>query len=473
MINEEHSSMLSPLDQLMPRTYTRIFLVFALEYQDAAIEALRMGLQKTYAQLPFLKGYVYSKSNDKTELSIAWSNDNAAPEFSENLAPKDLTFETLAKDEAALPHFPSSLCPIGVAPNHSDPESKAPVFAASYSRIDGGLILAFGVHHFVMDGTGVEQLIRVIATATKSGREGIGLRLDQLEPLTRVSRLQVFEASHRSETEVPDWETLSQRHAEFSIITSSPEYPPTLPTFPKGISKIFRFSVAKLERAKEILNNLASPDTLTTNTILTALIWSVITRIRFSRLGLDINSQPNLGFAINGRKHLGADFFNDYPYFGNVNLFGRASINFADIHAASEILAQSPKQTGNISKLLPVTSAISAAISRVSPSHISEVIRLVQECPDTKKISQGWSSRNGPDLTLTSWANMELYECDFGEFIGQPQYVRVPYAEFDGLVIILPRQRKGGEGVIEAVVMLGENDMVTIEQDNVWQSWTT
>jgi hypothetical protein len=470
---KQHSSVLSPLDQYMPRTYTRIFLVFALEHHDAAIEALRLGLLKTYVQLPCLKGYVFSKSDDKNQLSIAWSDDDPAPEFLENWPSECLSFANLSKHEAALHHFQASLCPIGVAPDHSNPDSRAAVFAASYSRIDRGLILALGVHHFVMDGMGVGQLVRVIATATKLAREETGLVLDPLEPLTRVSKLQTFESSHRGEAEVPDWETLLQRHPEFSVIESSPKNTPIVPTFPKGTSKIFRFPVDRLDMAKEVLNNLASPDKFTTNTVLTAVIWSIITRIRFSRLGLDVNSQSNLGFAINGRKHLSDDFFRGYPYFGNVNLFGRASINYADIYAASQSPAFSTSaQTGDVDKLLPVTTAVSTAVARISPSHISEVIRIVQGCPDLKVISQGWRSRNGPDLTLTSWANMGLYECDFGDSLGEPQYVRVPYAEFDGLVIILPRRRKGHEAAIEAVVMLSEVDMATIERDIIWQSWT-
>jgi hypothetical protein len=473
----DYSSVLSPLDQLMPRTYTRVYIVFALNNHGAAVEALRLGLAGVYSKLPFLKGFVYSKPESKNQLSIAWSNNDPDPEFSEILAPDTLTFAALVKDGAALHHFHSSLCPVTVAPDHSTRDSKPAVFAASYSQIDGGLILALGVHHFVMDGTGVGELIRVIAECTCSGKNVIGLNLDPFEPLTRTAKLRNFAHSRLADKQLSSQGDVLQRHPEFTTPTTLPVQEPltVVPAVPKGTSKIFRFPVARILAAKKILSELVSSESLTTNTILTSLIWSVITRIRFSRLKPTAGTRPKLGFAINGRKHLGDDFLNGAPYFGNVNLFGLAIIDFADIKAASEcqaILGSASAQGDDLSSLLPVTTAISKAVARISPSHVSEVIQLVEDLPDVTKIAPGWNSRNGPDLTLTSWANMGVYECNFGDSLGQPEFVRIPYAEFDGLVIVLPR-RRSEEEKIEAVVMLCEEDMAAIESDDVWKSWTT
>jgi hypothetical protein len=63
-----------------------------------------------------------------------------------------MTYAALVKEAAPLHLFHSSLCPISVAPDHSTPESMAPVLAASYSRIHRGLIFTICVHHLVMDG---------------------------------------------------------------------------------------------------------------------------------------------------------------------------------------------------------------------------------------------------------------------------------------------------------------------------------
>jgi hypothetical protein len=67
----QYTSLLSPLDQFMPRTYTRVFLVFALENQDKAIEALRVGLAETCSRAPYLKGRVNIRADNRNQLGIA------------------------------------------------------------------------------------------------------------------------------------------------------------------------------------------------------------------------------------------------------------------------------------------------------------------------------------------------------------------------------------------------------------------
>jgi hypothetical protein len=286
-----------------------------------------------------------------------------------------------------------------------------------------------------------------------------------------------FERRIRQEVTPQPHSLLLQGHPEFEYLTSPtvPAGPPKTTT-PKGTSKIFRFSAAGLNFAKARLGSFINPENLTSNAIISALVWSVITCIRFSRFKISPTVRPKLGFAINGRKHLGDEFFGGAVYFGNVNLIGIATVDFADIcnaSASSSILDEHAEGARGLEKLVPVIDAITTAISRICDFHIAEVIQIIEAVSDVSLITQGWSSRNGPDLTSTSWANMGVYECDFGDEVGFPEVIRVPYAEFDGLVIILPRRRKVEDEVIEAVVMLGEEDMDALKRNNVWTLWTT
>jgi hypothetical protein len=225
---------------------------------------------------------------------------------------------------------------------------------------------------------------------------------------------------------------------------------------------------------------------LTVNNIISALAWSCITRIRASRTGPSFSAESKLGFAVNGRKHLGKDFVGEY-YLGNVNIFGHAVLKVSELEAAS--LYQYPNQggspyTADMDKLSRVISSIGSGISRISLAHIAEVIALVESSPNVGAIAPGWNAFIGPDLTITSWANLGVYECDFGGGLGSPDFVRVPYAEFDGLGIILPRCRqlpnernkdqdgKPKDEMIEIVVFLQQVDMEMLERDAVWKSWT-
>ena len=446
------------------------------------------GLRKTYLQAPYLKGNVYSETQESNRLCIEWSDDDQGPDLQEIDVPDDMpSYSTLKNERAPLHLFQARMCPVDVKPDHSTADSRAAVFAASFSRLDGGLIVCVCVHHNVMDGTGVGFLIGVLANNTRSDALNESSHIEPAEPLTRLTRLLGFAASTFGSHDILSRDDLVSRHPEFafpSTSSSSPSNAAVPKQTPKATSRIFAFPASRIDAAKSLLSSVMKPELLTTYNILSTLAWSCITRIRSLRVKASV-SRRKLGFAINGRKHLGKELL-DQPYLGNVNLFGLAILPDSGLDAASKCIyshQQGTPSVENLRELIPVICAVSSAVSRVSSSYIAEVISLVEATPNVLDISPGWSAWNGPDLTLTSWANLGLYECDFGDGIGRPEFVRVPYAEFDGLVIILPRCRaKGAERVesegqpkdemIEMVVMLSRDDMEALERDEVWRSWT-
>jgi hypothetical protein len=124
--------------------------------------------------------------------------------------------------------------------------------------------------------------------------------------------------------------------------------------------------------------------------------------------------------------------------------------------------------------LIPVIASISGAIARISATHIAEAALIVDKTADVTDILPGWDSRDALDLSMTSWANMPLYSCNFGQAVGVPEFVRVPFAKFDGLVTILPRRRTDAEEEkIDVVVFLRADDMEALENYGPWEWWTS
>ena len=174
-----------------------------------------------------------------------------------------------------------------------------------------------------------------------------------------------------------------------------------------------------------------------------------------------------MGFAVDGRRVLG---FSDWKpgYLGNVNLFGLAELPVAELQISTAI-ADDQGVLEIALNLQPAISAIAAATSRITASSIVEVLSLVEQSPIVSDIIPGWDAFFGPDLSVTSWANMGVYDLDFGAFLGKPDFLRVPAAKIDGLVIILPRRRREqlgenlsdvrDEEVIEVMVYLREDDL--------------
>jgi hypothetical protein len=134
------------------------------------------------------------------------------------------------------------------------------------------------------------------------------------------------------------------------------------------------------------------------------------------------------------------------------------------------------EDSGREEALACVVQAIGAAVSRVTPGFVGEVMELVERTPDHGSgLMPGWDAFHGMDVTVTSWANMGVYGVDFGEGVGRPCFMRVPRAETDGFVIVLPRRRgevvEVGEEGIEVVVAMHPEDMAALEGDAVWRSY--
>jgi trichothecene 3-O-acetyltransferase len=464
-----HDVLLSPLDQLMPRCYTRLFLLFGSPTPDLAISSFKMGWEKTCTQLSYLKGYVYQAENQRGRLAIAWSDDSPVPVISEKGHLK-LSYETVLLHGTSFSAFKDDLCPVRAVIDHSTSDRKAPVLAASVGELEGGIIICVAAHHNVMDGTGFGDLIDLIARNTNGNLAASATLPHPDEPLYRTARLRhVLEAGKTFQNQGMDTDIklLLTNHLEYTTT------PPSMPSqSPPCTSKLLTVSLPKVEAIKQALKG--SMPSLTTYTVVSSLLWSCITRVRCARAGGCKSPKSRLGMAVNGRQRLGASF-TDQKYLGNVNMYAIAELATNTITSSAATRDVAGTRIPN--DLIGVFQAVAESISsdRISSRHIMEVMTIIDQLEDVRGLFPGWNFHDGPDLAITSWANLNVYDADFGEKLGRPALVRVPYAEVDGLCIILPRRRhqhgRSGENVIEVVVMLRADDLAQLQEDEVWKTW--
>lgn len=467
------SAILSPLDQLMPPCYIRIFLVFETDNHEDGIQSLAQGLGKLTKLVPYIRGRVF-RAEEEDRWAIRCSDDDTDPELKEIILDTHKrmpSYSDLQKSNAPLHHFDNSLSPLPVVST----EREAPVFAASYTRLDGALLMCYCVHHNVMDGTGAAELAGIWAACARG--EDVDQRdVDPQEPFHRVARLDVARAE--LDNSVP-----TQGHTGVHARLARPRV--ALPS----IAKIVPFSAEKLIKTRAALERAraespsASTGPISTNTVLNAVIWSTVTRIRLTRLARDgqrdaagdltLPSSSRLSFAVDGRRRLGGDFCGRARFLGNVNV---NSVAEADLHALAAA-SQYVCTTGEVSagdalgELAGVVEAVSAAAARNTRSYIMDVVSRAQQASSAAQVALDWQISHDLDLTLTSWANQGFYEFDFGRGLGRPSFVRVPYMAADGLVIILPRRRGGSQERIEALVGLNVDDLQALESDEAWNSW--
>ena len=487
--NGSHTAYLSPLDQYMPRIYVTIYLIFDTPDPSAAVNTLQAGVKELGSRLPYLRGSISTPEDPRGRMAITWSSSDAP--LSLHPTPTSLgtnppPYQQLRAENAPLHYFANTfpaLIQTRTAANPGSPGS--PAFAASYTLLDSAVVLGIAAHHSLADGTGVLELIRVLAACTSHTPLPPSLSPLPDEPLHRHTLLHSALPSPKEEPPL-SFSTRLASLPEFCIL-SSPEVTTsqanaTDSSAPKGRAKLFTFSAARLETAREVLRAgeyHLDPAALSTNNILTAVIWACVSRARAARRGGgggwaesgSGSGRSKMGFAINGRRQLKGEV-STRPYAGNVNLFGVPEFTSEMLEG---IGAKCSATGGGAAALAQVVKSIWEAIRRVDAGHVADVVALMEQAGDfAGDVGPSWVRSNGPDLSVTSWANMDVYGCEFGEWLGRPVYMRVPDFVADGLVVVLPRDRTGREGKgegIEVVVVLCADDVRFLEGDEVWGSW--
>ena len=473
-----NTATLSPLDQLMPRTHITNFLVFESQSPEHALSRLQFGLRRVCANLPYLKGRIVHRANERNQLAIVWNDNDSEIKIQRMPTPEELPgFAGLDAERAPVHYFPLALIPVSPYADHSG--EGAPVFVASWTQLGGeggGFILGIGVHHNVVDGAGLSEIMRMWAESScTENLSASGKRLpDSAEPVRRHAWIR--ERSPFKDDETVGWtiEQLLQKHPEYTLLSklkpsaTSTEEPAAAPSAPAATSKIFTLSGTKLAELKRMLAaSNVPPSHLTVNNIVTSLIWSHITYARNCRTeGCLSASTSKFCCAVNGRNRMG-QYSEDKPYLGNVTLYAIAD---RSIDALSSTATNHTAEN-----LTPILTAIATAVGCVNAGHVAEVAGLVDRITDVTDVIPGVQAFGGPDLLLTSWATLGTYGLDFGESVGQPKYMRLPFVPVDGLVVVLPRRRERNPETqaehddIEIAIMIREDDMRVLSNNPAWQ----
>lgn len=479
--------MLSPIDQLMPRIYTKVFLVYETDEFEKAVTALNSGLAKACSHLPWLRGSVHKSSdrdNSRNRLWLSWSFADPPPAVVVTDTPESVpSFQTLSSDGAPLSVFEDGLAPVPTLISYEDPESRAPAVVIGATRIEGGLILCLCAHHVVMDGTGMGMFLKFLGNCIRdeSNDQDDGVPLNPAELHRRQHWL-------RDATAVPSasLDELLLRHPEYSLRSrSSPSSCITTLVSDQPVdcaAKIFSFSSAKLQEVTQALSRILPAKILTVNNVLGAALWLSITRIRLERMRHDgLEMEPNsliskLGFAVNARSKV-KPIMPNKSYIGNLTMLKVVEFPVPELETIAGS-TEANATTIDLSVIAPVITVIAAATSDVTATFVGDTVAFSDQVPDFEDIGPGWNSQHGLDVTYTSWANLGMYECDFGSSLGgKPRFVRIPYMPYiDGMVLALPRRRtmdpSGGKGAerIEVAMMLNERDMQAMEDDAILRS---
>lgn len=458
---------LTPLDSIMPRTYLQVLFAFPTHTSGVStsmIENLQQALDATSKQVPWLCGRVVpvtSASPARHALEIRYEANGRSPHL-RDMGSVPVSYKVLAAEGMPPAAIPSTVWPVNGMIDDNLHDAGAPAFAVGFFRFadDQGAGLTVCAHHNATDASGFAEIIRLwVSNMNPADCPCLYLEEERSSLLTQAL------STVSEDVQCKSLEALLEVHPEYSKV------PPRIPSeFAPCTSKLFTIPVARIEVIKQLVRSCTSTPP-TTNTIICAFIWTAITRVRMRRRPvLSLNDTTRLAMAVNGRKRMGQRFStSENPYLGNIVLYSLAQLPMSMSRPADSL-----QQQESVHNLAVVCDAISESISptKINSRHIAEVYNILSKVQGHQALFIGWDPFSGQDLTITSWADLALYELDFGPGLGRPDYVRIPPAAADGVCIVLPRKQGKTtdfeRNVIELMVMLRKDDMNALEQDANW-----
>ncbi|KAI9806926.1 MAG: hypothetical protein M1833_002584 [Piccolia ochrophora] len=394
---------LSPLDQIMPRVYSRLILAFpcsAGKISDSSLH-LRAGLDRLISEVEYFAGEVVPSDTGRGALEIRLRTPSIHLVWSE----KDLratdsgwthSYEGLRAAGMPLSKLEEGfLAPVSAFPMPGEP---APVMKVQCNSIVGGLLLCVCVHHSVMDGPSLATVLQRWADITRNETDS-GHTANSSDALLEGSlgRSPLIKG-------LPS----AKEHAEYEIPSLQLAPPPSTeasaaPALPPMAAATFVLSAKFLTELKgEVSSLLETQESwVSTNDAVSALMWRSITAARSSK-----------------SSSAGQDAQSAYGM------------------APEEI------NLGHSRTLAKLAMSIRNAVTSIDDAHIRSVIHLVNSLPDVSVVLPAFSPFLTQNMAITSWASLPVYDFNWGDSVGdtgKADFVRIPKAAFDGLCIILPQ----------------------------------
>lgn len=279
-------------------------------------------------------------------------------------------------------------------------------------------------HHQVADGEAASQFMEAWASACK------GL------PITPI--LHDRAALMPSDPPMPTFP-----HDEYKKPQPKPDTEAPSTTLPTLVRKKLHFDPEMLQRIK--LSAVKENDergfpTYTTFESLTGHLWRCVTRAR----GLTGDIETRSLVAANGRRRLSPSLPENY--FGNV-------IFHANPTTTVRRLLEEP--------LSYAAGLVHASIRRIDNDYMHSAVDYVEQerTNPAPTVARSRSTVLSPNLSVTSWVQLPLYNLDFGW--GTPVFAGPPFVPFEGLVILAPSYTQ--DGSIDVLVGLFADDMAKLE----------
>ncbi|KAF9052235.1 hypothetical protein BDZ89DRAFT_1056585 [Hymenopellis radicata] len=426
---------LAPEDARHPVVYSRRLLIFRCDstaQRDEQLAALKTALHAFLSQCPFLGGTTAPlPPNEAKDGKEDWRT--IVPGQGLELVVRDLSSVMLSFQELEAANFPVEDLPYNLlVPVPQDLGNDRPFAACKmqFSAIAGGTILTFAASHSVADGSGMNELMRILSNETR-------MASDEARSTSTAKPAGVDRTFLRNISSTIPF-NISDHPAYVSSVPAAPSPDQTPHPFAAKspeIPVLLRISASNLAQLKA---DATPPDgfRISTHDALGALIWRSVLLIRSRRTqGIDIppSTISQIFMPSDGRRHLNLPV----SYIGNVIYQLTASLDLGT-------LLSSDSSSG----LQAAARSIRQAITAVKPDLVSSYFAELKDRWVHWGFLVGMSTTN---VAMGSGFSGAVYGDDWGKAFGPLVSYRNP-GEGRGGNWVFPKTRDGSAEVVVGVL---------------------
>ena len=430
---------LAALDARHPIHYSRRLLIFrciSSTQRDEQLAALKTGLQALISRCPILGGKIVAlPPEDAVNGKEDWRT--IVPDKGIELVVKDLRSAIVSFEELEAADFPAMQLPYDLlVPVPEDITNERPFAACKvqFSAINGGTIITWAMSHSVADGSGTNELMRILSEETRLAQEpnearttpvttNLGLDRNFLRDITSDIPFNIEQhPAYRLEATSPPNTSQSGLSLTHPFEATSAEIPVFLRISPKGLAQLKADATTPGELP------------ISTHDALSALIWRSVLMVRRRRSAagqsLPTSTVGSLFLPSDARHHLNLR----QSYIGNAVYQLTAALDLGTLLSPSG--------------LQHAALALRKAIKAVTPSLVASIMA------ETRERWIGWqfvatASSTGVAMG-TDWTSGVVYGDDWGEAFGP--VVRYRYPSGQPFNCVLPKLPDGTAEVIVCVM---------------------
>jgi hypothetical protein len=430
---------LAALDALHPIHYSRRLLIFRCESPaqlDGQLSALKTALRALVQRCPILGGVVCPLPFEEGKnVDANWRT--IRPGDGMELVVKDLRDVLPSFAELEAEGFPiDKLLYDLLVPVPQDIGNDRPFAACKlqFTAIEGGSILTWAMSHSVADGSGNNELMRILAEETRLAQEDSD---EDTSTSTAPASPIGLDRSVMRNIVTSDVPFRIEDHPGY--MAYAPAQPPPHPFAASSpeVSVLLHIPAPRLAQLKVDAQQPGSVP-ISTHDAIAALIWRSVVLIKRRRSdaaqSIPLSTKVDLFMPSDARRHLKIPD----SYIGNAVYQLSASLDLGNI--------LSP--TG----LQEAAGAIRTAIRAATPEKVRSLMAQTNEEWVDWAFLGNYTSTGVP--MGTDWTSSSLYEHDWGQDFGR--VVRFRYPGDEGSTCIFP---KLGDASAEMVVAVMKNEI--------------